>query len=203
MAYTPAIEELIEALQMLPNVGSRTAQRMVLQLLERDVESAQRLSKALQTALECVRKCPSCRTLTEQELCSVCADDIRDRSMLCVVSSDVDRAGIEMSGQFTGHYHVLHGVLSPIDHIGPQELGIFDLVDRVQTQSVSEVILALDSEIESEATAQYIASQLKQVDCKITRIPFSEMKSGNLDRTDTHVIRSAFNRKQEFSFERD
>lgn len=203
MAYTPATERLIKALQALPGVGTRSAQRMALHLLERDPSAATALSEALGDALERVRKCSCCRTLTEEPICEVCADPRRDQGLICVVASDVDKSGIEMSGHFKGRYFVLHGLLSPIDGIGPAELGTLDLVEEVRSQHAHEVILALDEQMEAEATSYYISEQLKSLPVKQSRIRFTQMKSGALDKTDSHIIGHALAAKQEIGFEHD
>lgn len=203
MAFTPATEKLIHALQALPGVGARSAQRMALQLLERDPQSGQSLSEALATALASVRKCPQCRALTESDLCEICADPERDTGVLCVVASDVDRSGIEMSAAFSGRYYVLHGVLSPIDGIGPDELGLDALIARVEDGAVAELMLALDERLESEATVHYLKEQLKHTQVSITRVPFQQLKSGALDQVDSRVIEKALSGKQTIGFEHD
>jgi recombination protein RecR len=182
-------------------VGVRSAQRMALHLLERDIDSAQSLSNSLQVALAKVHKCPSCRTLTESTECDICSDSLRDQSTICVVASDSDKSGIEMSAKYLGRYFVLHGVLSPIDGIGPNELGIFELIDFVKENEIDEVILALDEQMESEATIHYLTEHLKTLKVKISRIHFYKMKSGSLDKTEGHVIANAIAEKQEIGFE--
>jgi len=203
MSYTPATEALIQALQFLPGVGTRSAQRMALQLLERDTDTAHKLSQSLQEALEKVHKCPDCRSLTESDVCDICSDSSRDIKTVCVVASDADKAGIEMSGQYNGRYFVLHGVLSPIDGIGPEQLGIFDLVDSVQEKQVEEVVLALDEQMESEATAHYTSEQLRPTGVKRSRIRFAQMRSGSLDKAESHIIANAIASKKEIGFEHD
>ena len=203
MSFTPATEKLIQALQMLPGVGVRSAQRMALQLLERDPASALKLSESLQQAIERVKKCPCCRTLTETELCDICDDGSRDRGSLCVVANDADKSGIEMSGKFSGRYFVLHGVLSPIDGIGPEELGVFDLLDLVKKEAIGEVILALDEQMESEATVHYLTEHLKTLSTRVSRVQFHNMKNGSLDAVESHVIGNAFSSKKEIGFELD
>lgn len=203
MAYTPSTEKLIEALQALPGVGIRSAQRMALQLLERDPDAGQRLSQALADALKAVHRCPQCRTLTESERCDTCADTTRDQALLCVVASDADRSGIEMSAAYNGRYFVLHGVLSPIDGIGPDELGLDHLIELVASGSVTEIMLALDERLESDATVHYLKEQLKNTDLTITRVPFQQMKSGALDKVDSRIIEQALGSKQTIGFEHD
>jgi recombination protein RecR len=176
---------------------------MALHLLERDNNAAQALSQALQAALSRVHKCPACRSLTETDLCSVCADSARDQQVVCVVVSDADKAGLEMAQRFRGRYFVLHGVLSPIDGVGPEQLGLFDLLALVQEQGVGEVILALDEQMESEATAHYISEQLRPLAVKRSRIRFAQMRSGSLDKVDSHVIANAITDKKEIGLEFD
>lgn len=201
MAYTPATEELIRALQGLPGVGSRSAARMALHLLERDTESAQSLSVALSDALTKVHRCPSCRTLTEQPVCAICDDAERDSTRLCVVVNDADRAAIEMSKQFQGHYFVLHGVLSPMEGVGPEQLAIFDLLDKLRAGTVSEVIFALDEQMESEATVYYITEQLKSVDIQCSRMRFAHLKNGHLDQAESRYLVNAMAQRQEILVE--
>ncbi len=203
MAYTPATEKLIETLQYLPGVGTRSAARMALHLLERNTDAAQALSEALSAALEKVHKCPQCRSLTEDPLCSVCADPDRDASALCVVASDADKSGIEMAGTFKGRYFVLHGVLSPIDGVGPETLGLFELVEQIRGSDIKQVILALDEEMESEATIHYLTEQLKSLPVEFSRVHFYQMKSGALDKTESRVIANAFASMESIGFEHD
>ena len=203
MAYTPATEELIRALQGLPGIGSRSAARMALHLLERDTESAQWLNNALADALNKVHRCPSCRTLTEQVECDICQDSERDASSLCVVVNDADRAAIEMSKQFQGHYFVLHGVLSPIEGVGPEQLAIFDLIDKLKNNDVSEVIFVLDDQMESEATVFYITEQLKAIDVRCSRVTLMHLKNGNLDQAESRHLVSALTNRQEITLEQE
>lgn len=205
MPHTPATEALIKALQRLPGIGPRSAQRMALYLLERDVASGQQLSESLQTALQTVHKCPQCRALTEHALCRICDDPSRDKSIFCVVENESDKSAIEMSRRFTGRYFVLHGVLSPIDAVGPEELGIFELIDRIGEQGVTEVLFALDEKMESEATIHYISEQIRvsQPDIKRSRVRFANLKSGSLDTADSHQIVNAMTDKKEIGFEHD
>lgn len=203
MAYTPATEALIKTLQSLPGIGVRSAQRMALQLLERDRESAQALSQALSNALEHVQKCSVCRTLTESDVCEICSNDERDQSNICIVASDVDKAGIEMSGHYQGRFFVLHGLLSPIDGMGPAELGVSELITQLEKGGINEVIWALDDQVEAQATGYYLNEQIKSFNVLRTRIPFTQMKSGTLDKTDSHIIGKAFNDKQAIGSEYD
>lgn len=203
MAFTASTEALIRALQHLPGIGTRSAQRMALHLLERDTESAEELSSALQEALEKVHRCPSCRTLTESPVCETCNDSHRDTATLCVVMNDADRSAMEMSNRYKGKYFVLHGVLSPIDGVGPEQLGIFDLIDKVAAENVEEVIFALDEQMESEATVYYISQHLKSKSVRCSRLHFNQMKNGSFDQADSHQFANALKYKEEISLEQD
>lgn len=205
MSFTPSTENLIKALQIMPGIGVRSAQRLALHLLERAPSDAHNLSQALTNALAKVKKCPSCRTLTETEQCELCTDSTRDASVLCVVISDADKEGLELSGHFKGQYFVLHGVLSPIDGIGPEQLGIWQLVERLTKEDspIKEVLLALDDQMESDATAYFISEQLKKSNIECARVRFSHFKSGTLDKADSRVIADAFANKQKLGFEHD
>lgn len=205
MSFTPSTENLIKALQLMPGIGLRSAQRLALHLLERAPDEARNLSTALEAALSAVKKCPTCRTLTETEQCDICANPDREASTICVVISDADKEGLELSGHFKGRYFVLHGALSPIDGIGPEQLGIWQLLDLVGAEGskVTEVLLALDDQMESDATAYFISEQLKKVPISCSRVRFSQFKSGSLDKADSRVIADALANKQTIGFEHD
>ncbi|TCS42054.1 recombination mediator RecR [Reinekea marinisedimentorum] len=201
MAYTPATEELIRALQLLPGIGTRSATRMALYLLERDTDSARQLSHSLADALEKVHRCPSCRTLTELPVCPVCESTDRNTKLVCVVANDADRSAIEMSNRFTGRYFVLHGVLSPMDAVGPEQLGVFDLVDKVKAESIEEIMFVLDDQMESEATIYYITEQLKGLNVKCSRAMVAHLKNGSLDQAESRHLVSAIEHKREINIE--
>jgi recombination protein RecR len=205
MSFTPSTENLIKALQLMPGIGLRSAQRLALHLLERAPEEARNLSVALETALAAVKKCPTCRTLTESDQCDICASPEREEATICVVISDADKEGLELSGHFKGRYFVLHGALSPIDGIGPEQLGIWQLIDLISAQDskVTEVLLALDDQMESDATAYFISEQLKKGSIACSRVRFAQFKSGSLDKADSRVIADALANKQTIGFEHD
>lgn len=203
MSYTPATEQLIQALQSLPGVGTRSAQRMALHLLERDPQAGDTLAASLKEAIDRVHKCPKCRSLTEADVCEICSDDSRDAKTLCLVASDADKAGIEMAAQFQGRYFVLHGTLSPIDGVGPNELGLLDLAEKVKQDGIQELIIALDDQLESEATVHYITEQYKNSDVTLSRVHFHQLKSGKLDQVESRVIENALSNKQTIGFEHD
>ena len=192
MNASPLIDQLMEAFRCLPGVGPKSAQRMSLHLLERNRAGGKRLSEALATALEKVGNCARCHTLTEEKLCRICANDKRDQSLCCVVESPADVLAIEQSGTFSGTYFVLMGHLSPIDGIGPEQLRIERLVQRVRQEGVEEVIIACNPTVEGEATAYYIAEQLSGIDTTVSRIAHGIPVGGELEFTDGGTLTHAF-----------
>ena len=164
------IDELISSLQVLPGVGPKSAQRIALQVLQRDQKGGQRLSNALREAIEKVGRCQRCRNLSELEICQICTDERRDRSLLCVVESPADVLAIDFAGGFKGTYFVLNGRLSPIEGIGPKELEIDRLESLVYSESLKEVVIATNPTMEGEATATYIAGVLQDKVGLISRI---------------------------------
>ena len=193
--FSPAISQLIERLQCLPGVGRKSAQRMAMQLLEHNRSGGLALAESLQHALTVVKNCQSCRNLTEQPLCHICSDARRDERQLCVVESPSDVLAIEQSGSFRGHYFVLMGHLSPLDGIGPQQLGIDQLLQRV-AQGVDEVILATNPTVEGEATANYISEKLRDSAVAISRIAHGVPIGGELEFIDGGTLAHAFNSRQ-------
>src|SRR6056300_919642 len=170
MALTPKLQALIESLRRLPGVGPKTAQRMALHLLERDRDAAMAISNALADAAEGIGECQQCHSLSETAVCDICEHPGRDRTLLCVLESPIDLMAIEQTGGFAGLYFVLGGHLSPIDGIGPEDLGIDQLLDRLYQGEINELVLATNPTVEGEATAHYIAEQLRDVDVSISRI---------------------------------
>lgn len=189
MALLP---ELIDALRTLPGVGPRSAQRMAFHLLERDREGALSLASALTAAVEGIGHCARCRALAEGELCEVCSDPQRDASLLCVVESPADQIAIEGTGGYRGRYFVLMGRLSPIDGIGPEDIGIPQLLDRLRAESVAEVILATNATVEGEATAHYIAEQSRSLGISVSRIAHGVPLGGELEFVDGGTLSHAF-----------
>lgn len=187
---SPAVERLIDAFRRLPGVGKRTAERYALHLLSASEADAKALSAAVDEARAAVRKCSVCQNLTEVDPCSVCADERRDRSTLCVVEHPSGAMAIERGGAYNGLYHVLHGALSPLEGIGPDELGLDRLFDRVTSQGVSEVIVATNATAEGEATALYIARQLGD-GVNVTRIAHGVPMGGGLEFTDEATLSHA------------
>lgn len=192
MNSSPLIDQLIEAFRCLPGVGPKSAQRMSLHLLERNREGGRALSEALAQALEKVGNCRSCRTLTEEPQCRICASQSRNHKLCCVVESPADIFAIEQSGSYRGAYFVLMGHLSPIDGIGPEQLGIDLLLEKVRSGGVEEVIIACNPTVEGDATAYYIAEQLKPCGVIVSRIAHGVPVGGELEYVDGGTLSHAF-----------
>ena len=193
--FSPVITQLIERLSCLPGVGRKSAQRMAMHLLEHDRQGGLALAEALEEALTKVKNCTSCRNLTEHSLCHICADLQRETTQLCVVESPSDVIAIEHSGSFKGYYFVLMGHLSPIDGIGPNELGIDMLLERV-VDGFEEVILATNPTVEGEATANYITEKLKPLDVSVSRIAHGVPIGGELEYIDGGTLAHALNSRK-------
>jgi len=192
MKFSPALEELIEALRCLPGVGPKSAQRMTLYLLERDREGASALSHALQQAVDKVDHCARCRNFTELEVCEICGDPRRDAETICVVETPADVLAVEQSGSYRGLYFVLMGHLSPIDGIGPAEIGLDRFHRRVIEEGIAEVILATNPTVEGEATAYYLTDMLQPQGVKVSRIAHGVPLGGELEYVDGSTLAHAF-----------
>jgi len=191
MADSGSLDALIEALRRLPGVGVKSASRMAFHLLQHDRDGAQRLSRALQDASTNVRHCERCNTFTEGALCRVCTDPRRDASKLCVVETPADQAALERTGAFRGYYFVLMGKLSPLDGIGPNEIGLQKLFDRAQDGAVVEVILATNFTAEGEATAHVIGEALRSRGLTVTRLARGVPAGSELEYVDLGTIAHA------------
>jgi recombination protein RecR len=191
MKYTPALARLIDSLRCLPGVGPKSAQRMAFYLLERDRDGGQALSRALAEALLSVGHCTRCRMLTESGLCTICASTQRDAAQLCVVESPADVVAIEQSGGFRGRYFVLMGHLSPLDGIGPAELGLHEFERVLAEGEVREVILATNPTVEGEATAHYLGELALQRGLKASRIAHGVPVGGELEYVDGGTLAHA------------
>jgi len=189
--YGKTIDQLIDALRILPGVGVKSAQRMALQLLEKNREGAFKLAEAVNEAATKVGKCQQCRTLTEHDLCNICSDPSRSESQLCVVESPADLFAIEQAGGYRGKYFVLLGHLSPIDGIGPEQLGIDTLIERLQSNQVNELILATNLTVEGEATAHFIADKAKSLGVEVSRIAYGVPMGGELEYVDGGTLNLA------------
>ena len=191
MNFSPLIQNLIQALQCLPGVGPRSAQRMVFHLLEKNKAGAQTLASALQDAAVKIGRCESCRTFSENPMCDICNSPKRESHLLCIVEMPADVLAVEQTGLFKGLYFVLMGHLSPIDGIGPKELGLLGLKKRFAQAQISEVILATNPTIEGEATAYYIAEMTKEHGIKTTRLAHGVPIGGELEYLDAQTLARA------------
>jgi recombination protein RecR len=192
MLSSPLLEQLIEALRYLPGVGPKTAQRMAFQLLERGRENGKRLSEILLKAMHQIGHCSHCRTFSETAICAMCASPNRDSSILCIVETPVDVVAVEQMGAFKGLYFILMGHLSPLDGIGPEQIGMKELNHLLSKGIVKEIILATNPTIEGEATAHYIAENTKQYGVRVTRIAHGVPLGGELEFVDSGTLAHAF-----------
>lgn len=195
--YSPLIDRLIEALRCLPGVGPKSAQRIAFHLLERNREGARRLAAALREAVETVRHCERCRNFSDASLCRVCAGTKRDASLLCVVESPTDIGLIEQAGGYSGRYFVLMGRLSPLDGIGPEDLGIKKLTDLLNTGEVTEVILATSTTIEGQATAHYLTELIQGRGIRVTRLAQGIPLGGELEFVDSGTLAHAISSRRQ------
>ena len=194
---SPLIKELIEAFRILPGVGPKSAQRMAYHLLERNRNGGMVLAQVLQKAVEEIQHCSKCRTLTEQETCSICDSSQRETGELCIVESPSDITVIEQSGIFQGQYFVLMGHLSPIDGIGPSQLGLDLLKSRLSRKEVVELIIAINPSVEGEATKHYIQKMAQQFDVKVTQLAQGIPLGGELEYLDSGTLTQAFISRRE------
>jgi len=199
LKYSPSLGRLIDALRVLPGVGPKSAQRMAFHLLERNREGARSLARALQEAVEHVGHCRRCRMLTDGELCVVCAAPGRDDALLCVVESPADVAAVEQSGGYRGRYFVLMGHLSPLDGIGPAELGVSQLEAILDAGAVREVILATNPTVEGEATAHFLGEIVGRRGLRASRIAHGVPVGGELEYVDSGTLAHALAGRQAIS----
>ena len=198
MAASPLLNQLMTALRCLPGVGPKSAQRMALHLLERDRIGAGRLVETLQMALERIGHCRLCRDLSETDLCTLCASPSRDSSQLCVIETPADVLAVEQSTGFQGRYFVLMGHLSPLDGIGPAELGLDVLEARLNEGEIREIILATNPTVEGEATAYYIGELARERGIRATRIAHGVPLGGELESVDGGTLAHAFAGRRDF-----
>lgn len=192
MASEPLLSQLIESLRCLPGVGPKSAQRMALHLLERNREGGLQLASVLDVAMQKIGRCVQCRDLTELEICTICASPRRDQSLLCVVESPVDVLAIEQATAYKGRYFVLLGRLSPLDGIGPAELGLDQLADQLEKNAPQEMIIATNPTVEGEATSYYLQRMAKTHNIRVTRIAHGVPLGGELEFTDQSTLAHAF-----------
>ena len=198
MEYFPApLEKLVEQFARLPGIGGKSAQRLAFYVLGLPEDEAQAFADAIVDAKKNVTCCPVCRNFTDGGLCSICSSPKRDNSVICVVADPRDVVAMERAREFNGHYHVLHGVISPMNHVGPDDIAIRPLVERVAKGGVSEVIMATNPDTEGEATAMYIARLLKPFDVRVTRLAYGIPVGGHLEFADDATLMRALEGRRE------
>ena len=198
MEYFPApLEALVEQFAKLPGIGSKSAQRLAFHVLGLPDADAEAFANAILTAKRTVTFCPVCRNLTAGGLCPICSSPRRDTSTICVVADPRDVAAMERAREYNGLYHVLHGVISPINHVGPDDLEIKSLLDRVAQGGVQEVIMATNPDTEGEATALYLSRLLKPFQVKVTRLAYGIPVGGHLEFADDATLMRALEGRQE------
>jgi recombination protein RecR len=195
-AGSPLLADLIDALRCLPGVGAKTAQRMAFHVLERDRSGGRRLAERLALAVERIGNCSRCRTFSEEAVCVLCASTSRDRSLLCVVETPIDQAAIEQATGFRGHYFVLLGRLSPLDGLGPKELGLDALAQRLGEGDVQELIVATNPTVEGEATAHLLAQLARAAGVRASRLAHGVPLGGELEFIDRGTLAHAFGGRQ-------
>ncbi|MEA5142419.1 MAG: recombination mediator RecR [Oscillibacter sp.] len=198
MEYFPApLEALVEQFARLPGIGGKSAQRLAFYVLSLPAQETQAFADAIVNAKKTVTFCPVCQNLTAGGLCPICASPKRDESLICVVADPRDVAAMERTREFTGRYHVLHGVISPMNHVGPDDLQIKSLVERVAGGGIQEVIMATNPDTEGEATAMYLGRLLKPFGVKVTRLAYGIPVGGHLEFADDATLMRALEGRRE------
>lgn len=198
MQYFPAaLQDLADQFARLPGIGGKTAQRLAFHVLELPMEDAQAFADAIIEAKQTVHTCPVCQNLTDRDVCPICDDELRDKGLICVVADPKDVIAMERSREFSGVYHVLHGVISPLNHVTQDDIRIKELLHRVATQNVREVIMATNPDTEGEATAMYISRLLRPMEVKVTRLAYGVPVGSQLEYADEVTLSRALEGRQE------
>jgi recombination protein RecR len=197
MQYIEPLAKLIEHFRALPGIGAKTAARLAYHVLDMDADKAKALAQAIVNAKEKIGYCNTCFNLTDKNPCDICASDARDRKIICVVEQPRDVAAMERMRDYKGLYHVLHGALSPLEGIGPEEIRIKELLTRLYNSEVEEIIMATNPNVEGEATAMYIARLLKPLGIKVTRIAHGLPMGGDLEYADEVTLAKALENRRE------
>lgn len=198
MQYFPAaLQELADQFARLPGIGGKTAQRLAFYVLGLPMEEAQAFADAIVQAKKTVHTCPMCQNLTDREVCPICDDDTRDHGLICVVAEPKDVIAMERSREFNGVYHVLHGVISPLNHVSQDDIKIRELLHTVATRDVHEVIMATNPDTEGEATAMYISRLLRPMEVKVTRLAYGVPVGSQLEYADEVTLSRALEGRQE------
>ena len=198
MLYFPAaLQELTDQFARLPGIGGKTAQRLAFHVLNLPKEEAENFANAIITAKNTIHTCPVCQNLTDREVCPICEDELRDKQVICVVAEPRDIVAMERSREFSGVYHVLHGVISPLNHVTQDDIRIRELLMRVGTGEVREVIMATNPDTEGEATAMYISRLLRPMEVKVTRLAYGVPVGSQLEYADEVTLSRALEGRQE------
>lgn len=198
MQYFPAaLQDLADQFARLPGIGGKTAQRLAFHVLSLPLEDAQAFADAIVQAKQTVHTCPVCQNLTDREVCPICDDDLRDHSVICVVAEPKDVIAMERSREFNGTYHVLHGVISPLNHVTQDDIKIRELLQRVASEDVREVIMATNPDTEGEATAMYISRLLRPMEIRVTRLAYGVPVGSQLEYADEVTLSRALEGRQE------
>lgn len=197
--FAPPVERLIEEFAKLPGIGQKTAQRLAFHMLSQSKEDAERFADAILEAKRTVFTCKVCQNLTDSEICPICANSTRDRSQICVVADPKDVVAFERTREFNGLYHVLHGVISPLNHVGPDEIRIRELLARLgdEDEDISEVIIATNPDTEGEATAMYISRLIRPFGVRVTRLAYGIPVGGHLEYIDEVTLMRALEGRRE------
>lgn len=195
--YAKPLNKLINELSRLPGIGGKTAQRLAFHILSMDEKSAMELANAISDAKKSMTYCSVCGNLTDTDPCAICSDDSRDKSTICVVESPKDVVAMEKIREYRGYYHILHGAISPMDGIGPDNINLRSLIVRLQDEAVKELIIATNPNIEGEATAMYIARLIKPSGIKVTRIAHGIPVGGDLEYADEVTLLKAVEGRRE------
>ncbi|WMM24550.1 recombination mediator RecR [Tissierella sp. MB52-C2] len=195
--YALPIANLIEQLSHLPGIGRKTAQRLAFYILEMEDIDAEKLSKSIIDAKEKIRLCSICCNLTDEDPCNICRDNMRDKSIICVVEGAKDIIAMEKSREYKGQYHVLHGVISPMDNVGPDDIRVKELLNRLSKDEIKEIVLATNPTVEGEATALYISRLIKPLGIKVTRIAHGIPVGGDLEYFDEVTLAKAMDNRRE------
>ena len=196
-SHAKPIDDLIEALTRLPGVGKKSATRLAFHILRSNTAEAQRLARAILDVKEKIHLCTRCFNLTDEDPCQICRDDRRNKETLCIVEGPNDLIAIENTGEYKGRYHVLHGTISPLEGIGPENLKIKELMDRLRKEKVSEVILAINPTVEGSTTALYLANLIKPLEVRVTRIAYGIPMGSEIEYVDTMTLSKAMEGRRE------
>ena len=195
--FPAALQELADQFARLPGIGGKTAQRLAFHVLGLPLQDAQAFAEAILEAKRTVHTCPVCQNLTDREICPICDDDMRDKSVICVVAEPKDVIAMERSREFNGTYHVLHGVISPLNHVTQDDIKIRELLTRVASGDIREVIMATNPDTEGEATAMYISRLLRPMEIKVTRLAYGVPVGSQLEYADEVTLSRALEGRQE------